>query len=416
MNVLLKAATIIDPTSTHHLKKRDILIENGKISKIAATIKNSEVKEVSLDNLYVSQGWFDSSVSFGEPGFEERETIKNGLKTAALSGFTHVAVNANSNPVVDNKGSIQFLKSKAAGSAVTLHPIGALSKGSEGIEMAELFDMQNEGATAFYDYKQPIKNTNLLKIALQYTQNFEGLVQSFPMDTSVAPYGMVHEEINSTKLGLKGTPSLAEELQIIRDLYLLEYTGGKLHIPTISTKKSVTLIKDAKKKGLQVTCSVAISNLVLTDDLLETFDTNYKLTPPLRTQEDCKALLKGLTDGTIDGVTSDHNPMDIEHKKTEFDHAYYGSIGLESCFGALNSKVGFEAAVNGLTKLKSTFNIEANAIKEGAKADLTLFSPEIAWTFSEDDIVSTSKNAAFLGQKLKGKAYGIYANKKLVIA
>jgi len=416
MNVLLKAATIIDPTSTHHLKKRDILIENGKISKIAATIKNSEVKEVSLDNLHVSQGWFDSSVSFGEPGFEERETIKNGLKTAALSGFTHVAVNANSNPVVDNKGSIQFLKSKAAGSAVTLHPIGALSKGSEGIEMAELFDMQNEGATAFYDYKQPIKNTNLLKIALQYTQNFEGLVQSFPMDTSVAPYGMVHEEINSTKLGLKGTPSLAEELQIIRDLYLLEYTGGKLHIPTISTKKSVTLIKDAKKKGLQVTCSVAISNLVLTDDLLETFDTNYKLTPPLRTQEDCKALLKGLTDGTIDGVTSDHNPMDIEHKKTEFDHAYYGSIGLESCFGALNSKVGFEAAVNGLTKLKSTFNIEANAIKEGAKADLTLFSPEIAWTFSEDDIVSTSKNAAFLGQKLKGKAYGIYANKKLVIA
>jgi len=416
MNVLLKAATIIDPTSTHHLKKRDILIENGKISKIAATIKNSEVKEVSLDNLYVSQGWFDSSVSFGEPGFEERETIKNGLKTAALSGFTHVAVNANSNPVLDNKGSIQFIKSKAAGSAVTLHPIGALSKGSEGIEMAELFDMQNEGATAFYDYKQPIKNTNLLKIALQYTQNFEGLVQSFPMDTSVAPYGMVHEEINSTKLGLKGTPSLAEELQIIRDLYLLEYTGGKLHIPTISTKKSVTLIKDAKKKGLQVTCSVAISNLVLTDDLLETFDTNYKLMPPLRTQEDCKALLKGLTDGTIDGVTSDHNPMDIEHKKTEFDHAYYGSIGLESCFGALNSKVGFEAAVNGLTKLKSTFNIEANAIKEGAKADLTLFSPEIAWTFSEDDIVSTSKNAAFLGQKLKGKAYGIYANKKLVIA
>jgi len=416
MNVLLKAATIIDPTSTHHLKKRDILIENGKISKIAATIKDNEVKKVSLDNLHVSQGWFDPSVSFGEPGFEERETIKNGLKTAALSGFTHVAVNANSNPVVDNKGSIQFIKSKAAGSAVTLHPIGALSKGSEGIEMAELFDMQNEGATAFYDYKQPIKNTNLLKIALQYTQNFEGLVQSFPMDTSVAPYGMVHEEINSTKLGLKGTPSLAEELQIIRDLYLLEYTGGKLHIPTISTKKSVTLIKDAKKKGLQVTCSVAISNLVLTDDLLESFDTNYKLMPPLRTQEDCKALLKGITDGTIDGVTSDHNPMDIEHKKTEFDHAYYGSIGLESCFGALNSKVGFEAAVSGLTKLKSTFNIEANAIKEGAKADLTLFSPEIAWTFSEDDIVSTSKNAAFLGQKLKGKAYGIYANKKLVIA
>tara|TARA_R110002012_G_scaffold9062_1_gene41616 strand:- start:28632 stop:29888 length:1257 start_codon:yes stop_codon:yes gene_type:complete len=416
MKILLKSATIIDVSSRHHLKKRDVLIENGKISKIASTIPSVEkTKEVSLKNLYISQGWFDSSVSFGEPGFEERETIENGLKTAAYSGFTSVAVNANSFPVTDSKGHIKFLKSKAEGNAVSLYPIGALTVGSKGTDLAELYDMQNEGAVSFYDYKNPIANANLLKIALQYTQNFDGLVQSFPFEKSVARNGMVNEEINSTRLGLKGIPALSEELQIIRDLYILEYTGGKLHIPTISTKKSVELVKDAKKKGLNVTCSVAIFNLILTDDVLEEFDTNYKLLPPLRTKEDTKALLKGLKDGTIDGITSDHNPIDVEHKKTEFDHAYFGSTGLESCFGALNSVLGIEESVKALTGLKQAFNIPSEKIEEGHFANLTLFNPDQSWEFSEKDILSTSKNAAFLGTKLNGKPYGILANNKLVL-
>ncbi|HLT49156.1 MAG TPA: dihydroorotase [Aequorivita sp.] len=414
MKLLLKSATIVDASSKHHLKKRDVLIENGKISKIAGTIPSSEkIKEVSLKNLHISQGWFDSSVSFGEPGFEERETIQNGLKTAAYSGFTSVAVNANSFPVTDSKGHIKFLKSKAEGNAVSLYPIGALTVGSKGTDLAELYDMQNEGAISFYDYKKPIANANLLKIALQYTQNFDGLVQSFPFEKSVARNGMVNEEVNSTRLGLKGIPALSEELQIIRDLYILEYTGGKLHIPTISTKKSVELIKDAKKKGLNITCSVAIFNLILTDDVLEGFDTNYKLLPPLRTKEDTKALLKGLKDGTIDGVTSDHNPIDVEHKKTEFEHAFFGSIGLEGCFGALNTVLGIEEAVRVLTGLKNTFGIPSEKIEEGNKAELTLFNPDENWEFSEKDIISTSKNTALLGMKLKGKPYGIFSNNKL---
>ena len=318
----------MDASSKHHLKKRDILIENGIITTIATSIKNDKkAKEISKPNLHISQGWFDSSVSFGEPGFEERETILNGLKTAAYSGFTHVAVNTNLNPITDSKSTIKFLKSEAEGNLVNLYPIGALTSKCEGENLAELFDMKNEGAVSFYDYKKPVKNPNLLKIALQYSQTFGGLVQSFPFEKAIAEKGLVNENVNSTRLGLKGIPALAEELQIARDLYILEYTGGKLHIPTISTKKSVSLIKEAKKKGLQVTCSVAISNLILTDDYLESFDTNYKLLPPLRTKTDIKALLKGLKDGIIDGVTSDHNPIDIEHKKTEFDHAYYGSIG-----------------------------------------------------------------------------------------
>ncbi len=416
MKILLKSATIVDASSKHHLKKRDVLIENGKILKIAASIPTSEkTKEISLDNLHISQGWFDSSVSFGEPGFEERETIDNGLKTAAHSGFTSVAVNANSFPVTDSKGHVKFLKAKAEKNIVSLYPIGALTVASKGVDLAELYDMQSEGALAFYDYKNPIANANLLKIALQYTQNFNGLVQSFPFEKSVARNGMVNEEANSTRLGLKGIPALSEELQIIRDLYILEYTGGKLHIPTISTKKSVELIKDAKKKGLNVSCSVAIFNVFLTDDVLEEFDANYKLLPPLRTKEDAKALIKGLKDGTIDGITSDHNPIDIEHKKIEFDHALFGSTGLEASFGVVNSLIGFEAAVNSLTSLKTSFNIASEKIEEGSIADFTLFNPETAWTFTEKDIVSTSKNSALLSKKLKGKPYGIIANNQLLL-
>lgn len=416
MKILLKSATIVDASGSHHLKKRDILIEHGKIIQVASKITISEnVKEVSLKNLHVSQGWFDSSVSFGEPGFEERENLENGLKAAALSGFTAVAVNANSFPVTDSKGHIQFLKSKAKGNAVNLYPIGALTVGSKGVDLAELYDMQNEGAIAFYDYKNPIANPNLLKIALQYTHNFDGLVQSFPFEKQVARNGMVNEEVNSTRLGLKGIPALSEELQIIRDLYILEYTGGKLHIPTISTKKSVELIRDAKKRGLNVTCSVSIFNLILTDSALEEFDTNYKLLPPLRTTEDNKALLKGLKDGSINGVTTDHNPLDIEHKKTEFEHALFGSIGLEGCFGALNNLVGMEESVKALTGLKDTFKIPSEKIEEGNSAELTLFNPEGVSTFSENDILSTSKNAALLGVKLKGKTYGIFANRQLII-
>lgn len=416
MKILLKSTTIIDESSKHHFKKRDVLIENGKISKIAAKIPTSEqMKEISLKNLHISQGWFDSSVSFGEPGFEERENVENGLKTAAYSGFTSVAVNANSFPVTDSKGHIKYIKSKGEGNAVNLYPIGALTIGSKGVDLAELYDMQNEGAVAFYDYKNPIANANLLKIALQYTQNFNGLVQSFPFDKSVARNGMVNEEENSTRLGLKGIPALSEELQLIRDLYLLEYTGGKLHIPTISTKKSVELIRAAKKKGLNVSCSVAVFNLLLTDDVLGEFDTSYKLLPPLRTKDDVKALIKGLKDGTIDGVTSDHNPIDLEHKKIEFDHAYFGSIGLESSFGAINSVLDIEQSIVKLTSLKDNFSVTSDTIEEGNKATITLFNPELSWEFSEKDIVSTSKNAALLGQKLKGKAYGIFSNNQLIL-
>ena len=415
MSILLKSATVVDQQSKYHLKKCDILIEKGIISKIASSIpaqKNMQV--ISRHNLHVSRGWFDSGVCFGEPGFEERENIKNGLKTAALSGFTTVALNTNTYPVPDNKGAIRFLKTVAPSHGVTLLPNGCLTQKAKGEDLAELFDMQGEGALSFYDYKKPIANPNLLKIALQYTQSFNGLVQSYPCEKAIAPKGMVNEHLSATLLGLKGIPSLAESLQVARDLYILEYTGGRLHIPTISTKESVGLIKQAKKKGLHVTCSVSINNLTLTDDVLESFDTNYKLMPPLRTPQDVKALKKGLKEGTIDMVTSDHNPIDIENKKIEFDHAKYGSIGLESCFGALQKATDLETAIQALTQ-QSVFNISQSSITKGEKATITLFDPSLQWEFEKEHIIATSKNAALLSQPLLGKAYGIVNNNKLVI-
>jgi dihydroorotase len=338
MNVLIKSATILDDKSDFHNQTQDILVENGFITKIAKSLKNpNKYPVIQLDNLHVSKGWFDSSVCFGEPGFEERETISNGLKVAAASGFTDIALNSNTYPVIDSHSAISFVISKSLNASTKLHPIGALSKDSKGIDLAELFDMKSAGSIAFGDYKKPIQNPNLLKIALQYASNFEGLVQSFPQELKVAEKGVMNENITSTKLGLKGLPALAEELQIVRDLFILEYTGGKLHIPTISTRKSVELIREAKSKKLDISCSVAIHNLFYTDERLTEFDTNFKVNPPLRIESDCKALVEGLKDGTIDMVTSDHNPINIEHKKIEFDYAENGTIGLESAFGALNS-------------------------------------------------------------------------------
>lgn len=408
MNLLLKSATIIDSASEFHRSTKDILIENGVITKIATSVENTKKYDtLSLENLHISQGWFDSSVSLGEPGFEERETIENGLKTAAKSGFTAVAVNPNAHPIADSKADISFLKSKAVGNAVDLYPMGALTTKSESVDLAEMFDMKSAGAIAFGDYQKAIENPNLLKIALLYASNFDGLVLSFPQENKIAGKGMMNEGPNSTRLGLKGIPALAEELQVARDLFLLAYTKGKLHIPTISTATSVQLIREAKQKGLNVSCSVAIHNLVLSDDELESFDSNYKVLPPLRTHNDCYALIEGLKDGTIDMVTSDHNPIDIEHKKMEFDNAMFGTIGLESAFGALRTIFDTEKTIELLTSGKERFGIETSQIAEGKLANLTLFNPEGNYTFTSAHIHSSSKNSAFLGKELKGTVYGI---------
>jgi dihydroorotase len=417
MNILLKSAKIVCPGNKElHLKKRDILIKKGIIEKIATSIEApSNTKLVDLKNLHVSLGWFDSGVSFGEPGHEERETISNGLYVASKSGFTDIVLYPNTYPVPDTSSDVVFLKERSLGKPTNLHPLGTLTKNAEGIDLAELYDMKNAGAVAFYDFKQQITNPNLLKIALLYAQNFDGLVFSHPQDVHIKGKGIVHEGEVSTRLGLKGIPALAEELQIARDLFILEYTGGKLHIPTISTAESVKLIANAKKKGLDVSCSVAIHNLVFTDDSLEDFDSSFKVSPPLRTRQDVKALIKGLKDGTIDFVTSDHIPIDVEGKRVEFDNALDGTLGLETAFGSLNPIFGVEQTISLLTKGRERFSLKTPILKEGEKACLTLFDPDEERNFTLENILSTSKNSMFLGAPLKGNAYGVINNNKTSI-
>ncbi|WP_299324830.1 dihydroorotase family protein [uncultured Maribacter sp.] len=417
MNILLKSVTVVNGNAKSlHLKKRDILIKNGVIDAIETTIEPSgKTKVINIKNLHVSLGWFDSGVSFGEPGYEERETIENGLLTAAKSGFTDVILNTSSYPKPDSASDIVYLKSAAKDQLTGLHPLGNLTVKGDGEILAELYDMKNAGALGFYDYKHPMENANLLKIALQYAQNFDGLVFSFPLDKSISGKGIVNEGITSTKLGLKGIPTLAEELQIARDLFILEYTGGKLFIPTISTASSVKLIGDAKKKGLQVFCSVAAHNLVITDSALEDFDTQYKVMPPLRTAADIKALQKGVKNGTIDFVTSDHTPLNVELKHVEFDNADFGTIGLESTFGMLNELLGVEDSIELLTKGRSVFGMKEPELKVGQPANLSLFTTDDAYEFSEDQIFSSSKNSIAIGKPMKGKVIGSIANNQLVL-
>jgi len=416
MNLIIREAKIIDSKSPFNNQVVDLEIADGIIKKIGSKLKNTDkFEEVKLDHLHISQGWFDSSVSLGEPGFEDRETIANGLNVASKSGFTGIALQPNSSPIIDNQSQVNFVKSKANDAATELFPIGALTKNSEGKDLAELFDMKNAGAVAFGDYNKNLDNANLLKIALQYVQDFDGLVIAYSQDSNIKGSGVANEGIVSTRLGLKGIPALAEELQIARNLFILEYTGGKLHIPTISTAKSVQLIKEAKAKGLLVSCSVAVHHLVLTDEKLDDFDTRFKVTPPLRAESDRKALIKGLKDGTIDMITSDHNPIDIEHKKMEFDLAKNGTIGLESTFGALMTVLPVEIIIEKLTSGRSVFSIENQTIEEKRKANFTLFSTEADWVFEKGDIISKSKNSAFIGTKMKGKVYGIFNKGKLSI-
>ncbi|MEN9322959.1 MAG: hypothetical protein RL699_739 [Bacteroidota bacterium] len=409
MKIVLKNARIVDPRSSFHQQNVDVEITNGIITQLGNSLAcDASTKVVELDNLHLSPGWFDSSVSLGEPGFEDRETIANGLDVAAKSGFTAIALQPNTFPVLDNQAQIQFVKNKAQGHATALHPIAAFTKESAGKDMAELFDMKNAGAIAFGDYGKNIDNANILKIGMQYLQDFDGLLLLFCQDPSLKGQGIANEGIHATRLGMKGIPNLAEDIQVARALFIAEYTGGKIHIPTLSSAKSVQLIQEAKAKGIRVSCSVAVHQLVLNDSCLEQFDSRYKVSPPLRSEADRLALIEGVLNGSIDCITSDHNPIDIEHKNLEFDLAKDGTIGLESAFGALLTVLPLEVVIEKLTAGKAIFGLESTAIEVGSPAELSLFNPEGDWTFAPEHIRSKSKNSALVGNAMKGKVYGIF--------
>lgn len=413
MNLLIKQATIVDSTSPHNSKVMDVLIEKGIITLIKKSITPEKgIKIIESEGLHLSAGWLDMQVNFCDPGYEHKETLGNGLKSAAKGGFTSVCLMSGTNPPLHNKAQIEYVLNRSKDNLVDVLPIGTLSHNQEGKDLSEMYDMKLSGAVAFSDYKKTTKDAGLILRALQYSDNIKSFIITHCDDKTISHEGMINEGITSTKLGLKGIPALAEEIMLQRNIQILEYTGGKMHIPTISTKGSVELIKKAKAKKLNITCGVAAYNLFLEETELESFDTNFKVNPPLRTKEDIDALKKGIADGTIDVIVSDHNPQDIESKDLEFDLADNGMIGLESCFGvlnaALNSKVSIENIIDTLTKNpRNILGIPSVSIKEGSQANLTLFNPSKKYVFGRSHIVSSNKNSGFIGKELKGTVIGV---------
>lgn len=417
MNILIKSAHIIDSKSPHNGKVMDVLIENGIIKSIKSKITvDKNIKTIESDNLHLSTGWLDMQVNFCDPGFEHKEDIESGIKAAASGGFTGVALVSSTNPTIHSKAEVLYVKNKTADSIIDVYPIGTLSNKQEGQDISEMYDMKLAGAVAFSDDKKAVSNAGLLMRALLYAQNFDGLIITHCDEKSISNDGKMNEGVVSTQLGLKGIPALAEELMIDRNIFLAEYTNASIHISNVSTQKSVELIRNAKAKGLKVTASANIYNIALDETLLNGFDSNYKLNPPLRTNADIEAIKKGIADGTIDSLTSDHRPQDIESKDLEFDYASNGMIGLESAFGLLNSNKG---------KIKLTTIIDAISgnprkilklaelkIAEGEKANLTLFNPDTEWVFEKKHIQSKSSNTPLLDKKFTGKVVGIINNKQ----
>lgn len=413
MNILLQQPTIIAPNTVYHLKQYDVLIQNGTIKAINNQINTSDAHIVKAHNYYLSIGWLDVGTQVGEPGLEHREDLQSVSKAAMSGGFTAIANFPNTQPAIHSRTEVNYLKRFAERSLLDIFPIGAISKNCTGEEMAELYDMHDAGAVAFSDGKLGMQHTLLLTKALQYVKAFDGLIINYPNQSNVAPDGQIHEGRISTQLGLSGIPSIAEEMAIMRDLTLLEYTDSKLHFHNISTAKSVALIKAAKAKGLNVSASVAIMNLALTDEALLDFDTNYKVLPPLRKLSDVEALKNGLKEGVIDFITTHHTPLEIEAKAVEFPYASFGAIGLETAYALSNMHLGTGISQEQLVQWwayhpRKRLGLDIPEISVGSSANLTLFDAHATWVYEEDNIQSKSKNSPFIGQTLRGKVVAVF--------
>ena len=419
MNILIKSASVIDPKGKHHNKIRDILIENGVIKKIAQKIKEGKAMTYTAKNLHISIGWMDLHANFRDPGFEYKEDIISGCKAAAKGGFTGVLLMPKNNPITDNNSQVEYLQNKAENNIISVHAAGSVTKEMQGNQMVEMYDMKEAGALAFTDDKRSLQNNKVIKNALLYAKDFDGLIMNFANDSSIANRGQIHEGKVSTILGLKGIPAIAEEIMIDRDISICKYTESKLHLSYISTKNSVSKIKKAKKEGSKISADVALHNLILTDEEITHFDTRYKVMPPLRSKKDCAALIKGLKDGTIDVICTDHSPEDEENKKTEFNNAAFGIIGLESAFGLIGKYLREHLSLGEIIEKiainpRRLLQLKSENIEEGNTANLTLFNPDLEWEFQKSDIESKSINTPFLGERLKGKALAIYNKEKFL--
>ena len=419
MQILVRSAKIIDPTSKHNGTIADVLVVDGLISKIGKKIDATGADEIiEGDDLHISTGWVDLYATFGEPGREHKEDMESGLNAAAQGGFTKVAVSPEAEPAVDDKSAIRYLLKKAEGHAVEILPIGGLTKGLKGEALAEMFDMQTSGAVAMSNGKHTIENSKLQDLAFQYGGNLKAAIYSFCEDAKMANGGQMHEGAVNTSIGLKGIPAMAEEIMVTRDLYLAEYANVSVHFSHITSKGSVELIRQAKSRGTKVTASVPAHHLYFTDEATSDFEPNFKVVPPFRSTEHQEALKSGLADGTLDAVISDHEPHEIEAKFSEFSIAEPGIISLETTFSialeALSGAMKLDEIIALLTiGPRKVLNLETPTIEEGKAAELTVFAPFMKWTYDRKDIKSLSNNSPLIGKELTGLPVAIINQGKL---
>ena len=410
MTILIKQAKIVDPSSSFNGRTADIFIENGVIQKINSSLNEKADQVIKEDNLHVSPGWVDPFAHFADPGFENKETIETGAKAAIAGGFTDVFLIPNTNPAVHDKSMVEYIVQKAKSQSLNIFPIGAITKNTDGRELAEMYDMKMSGAKAFSDGINSVQTAGIFLKALQYVKAFNGIIIQVPDDKSINPQGLMNEGIISTQLGMPGKPSIAEELIVERDIKLALYADSKIHFTGISTGCSLEQIKNAKENNGQISCSVTPYHLFFCDEELVQYDTNLKVNPPLRNTTDRDAIRKGISDGIIDCIATHHLPHEKDCKILEFENARNGMIGLETAYAVIRTampEITQETWVNLLSvNTRKIFQLTSAQIVEGNNATITLFNPDVKWTVTEKNIFSKSKNSPFLGRELTGKALG----------
>ncbi|MEX2233712.1 MAG: dihydroorotase [Cyclobacteriaceae bacterium] len=414
MKILIQAPEILDPNSDFHQKEKNVLIHNGRISAIGDKNYSAD-KTIKAEGMKLSIGWFDLGTFIGDPGLEHKEDLESGTRTAAAGGFTEIAMLPNTVPCVQTKNEISYIIRGNEKRLVQIHPMASVTQNNKGEELTEMIDLHAAGAVAFTDGLRPIWHTDIFLKSLQYIQKFNGVLIDHPEDYWLNLFGQMHEGINSTRLGLKGMPRIAEEIVVGKNLEILQYAGGRLHFSRISTPKSLELIKAAKKK-FQVSCDVTVFQALLDDSMLADFDTNFKVNPPVREKVDSENIIKALRDGTIDVLCSGHMPQDEESKNLEFDRAEFGIIALQtfcSHLAALSKNVDWDVLIEKVTVgPRKVLQLEVPRIEEDTLANLTLIDPKQKWVFEESTNYSKSRNSPWFGKELTGKAVAVFNNGK----
>lgn len=422
MKLLLKNVLIQDPHSPYNGQKLDVLVSDGKYLSIEKEIAEEDnMRIVGSSNAVLMPGWFDTRVSFCEPGEEQKETIRSGQNAAAAGGFTGVLMMPSTLPPIETAADISFVKDKSRGHAVDVFPAGVLTEKREGKHISGMFEMQQAGAPAFTDGKRFLGDSGVMLRCMQYARQLNAPIISFADDPGLTGKSMANESDSTVMLGMKGMPAIAEKIAIERDLNLCNYSGVPLHLSGVSTRESVEAIRHAKKQGIPVTAEVYVHHLLLDDSELQSFGSEYKVMPPLRTKDDVMCLREALLDGTIDMVCSDHSPQDIESKYVEFEYASFGMIGLESFYGVLNTAFSGHLDFTTLYRIlvespRKMLGFGVPTVSIGEMANFTLFDPSAEWEFSASHIQSKSSNSPFIGRKFTGKVLGICNNDHVVIS